>query len=328
MFKIGDVVIENDVIMAPLAGITNVAFRTIIKEFNVGLVVSELISDKAIYYGNEKTLAMLEVHEDEHPMALQLFGSEVETMVYAAKYLDEKTDCDIIDINMGCPVNKVVKTGAGSALMTTPQLAYDIVKAVVDNVSKPVTVKIRKGFDNDHVNAVEIAKLCEKAGAKMIAVHGRTRNQMYEGKADWSIIKAVKQAVSIPVVGNGDIRSVQDALDMKAQTGCDAVMIGRGALGNPWLIKQVVDAFNGQPVDDSIGIVKRIEQCLKHAQRLLEIMPENIAMAQMRGHGPWYLKGLPNTAVVKNALAKIETYEQLESILEEYQEYLSTTKNQ
>ena len=318
--------IQNDVIMAPLAGITNVAFRTIIKEFNVGLVVSELISDKAIYYGNEKTLAMLEVHEDEHPMALQLFGSDVDTMVYAAKYLDKKTDCDIIDINMGCPVSKVVKTGAGSALMTNPQLAYDIVKAVVDNVSKPVTVKIRKGFDSEHVNAVEIAKLCEKAGAKMVAVHGRTRTQMYEGKADWDIIREVKEALTIPVVGNGDIRSVQDALRMKEQTGCDAVMIGRGALGNPWLIKQVVDAFNGQPVVESIGIEQRIEQCLKHARRLMEIAPENVAMAQMRGHGPWYLKGLPNTAMVKNALAKIETFEQLENILKEYQEYLKEFK--
>ena len=327
MFKIGNVEIENPVVMAPMAGITNMAFRKIIKDFGAGLVYSEMVSDKALCYGNAKTIEMLQVDEGEHPVSIQLFGGEVETMVKSAKFIDQHSNCDIIDINMGCPVNKVLKAEAGSKLLLYPDKIYEIVKGIVDNVSKPVTVKIRSGFDKEHINAVEIAKLIEKAGASAIAIHGRTRSQMYEGKADWSIIADVKAAVKIPVIGNGDIKSVDDAKRMLAQTNVDAVMIGRAALGNPWLIKQVVESLKtGEEILEPT-YQEKIAQCLAHAKKLMEIEPEKVAMFQMRGHAPWYIKGLKSSARVKNELSKIDTYEQLETILAEYKLYLDEISN-
>lgn len=322
MFKIGNIEIKNQVVMAPMAGITNMAFRKIIKDFGAGLVYSEMVSDKALCYGNTKTIDMLQVDDGEHPVSIQLFGGEVETMVKAAKFIDQHSNCDIIDINMGCPVNKVLKADAGSKLLLYPDKIYEIVKGIVDNVSKPVTVKIRSGFDSKHINAVEVAKLIEKAGASAIAIHGRTRSQMYEGKADWKIIADVKAAVKIPVIGNGDVRSVEDAKRMLEETGVDAVMIGRAALGNPWLIKQVVQSLETGVIIEEPTYQEKIAQCLSHAKKLMEIEPEKVAMFQMRGHAPWYIKGLKSSARVKNELSKINTFEELETILKAYQQYL------
>lgn len=322
MFKIGNIEIKNQVVMAPMAGITNMAFRKIIKDFGAGLVYSEMVSDKALCYGNTKTIDMLQVDDGEHPVSIQLFGGEVETMVKAAKFIDQHSNCDIIDINMGCPVNKVLKADAGSKLLLYPDKIYEIVKGIVDNVSKPVTVKIRSGFDSKHINAVEVAKLIEKAGASAIAIHGRTRSQMYEGKADWKIITDVKAAVKIPVIGNGDVRSVEDAKRMLEETGVDAVMIGRAALGNPWLIKQVVQSLETGVIIEEPTYQEKIAQCLSHAKKLMEIEPEKVAMFQMRGHAPWYIKGLKSSARVKNELSKINTFEELKTILKDYQQYL------
>ncbi len=322
--KIGNVEIENRIIMAPMAGITNIAFRKIIKEFGAGLVVSEMVSDKALCYGNKKTIEMLNVDENEHPMSIQIFGGDVDSMVKAAKFVDENSNCDIIDINMGCPVQKVLKAHAGSYLLQHPSLVYDIVKNVVEVVNKPVTVKIRIGYDFHSINCVEIAQLIEKAGASAIAVHGRTRSQMYEGHADWSYIAEVKKAVSIPVIGNGDVRTPQDAKRMLDETGCDAVMVGRAALGNPWVIKQMVAYVENGVLLEDPSIDDKIDQCLNHAKRLLIVEGERNAIRQMRGHAPWYIKGLKSASQMKNYLSKIETYQELETALEAYRIYLHT----
>ncbi len=318
-WKIRDVEIPNRVVVAPMAGISNPAFRVICKQFGAGLIYTEMVSDKALYYDNEKTIGMTNVEKEEHPLAMQIFGYDIETMVYAAKLLDEKTNCDIIDINMGCPVNKIVKSNAGSALMKDIDHAIKMTKAVVESVKKPVTVKMRIGWDLDHITCVELAKGLESVGVSAIAVHGRTRVQMYEGKADWSYIKAVKDAVSIPVIGNGDIRSPQDAKRMLEETGCDAVMIGRGVLGDPWLIKEVATYLETKEELPEVSVEEKFTMARLHAKRLCDLKGEKVGMREMRGHAAWYVKGLPKSHHLKDQLTKINTYEELENILDTYE---------
>lgn len=292
MFKIGNVEIKNRIVLAPMAGISNSAFRRIAKEMGVGLVVAEMVSDKAIFYGSKKTIDMLYMKEEERPISQQIFGSDKDSFVYASKYILETMKPDIIDINMGCPVPKVAtRAQAGSALLKNPDKVYEIVKAVVDAVNVPVTVKIRSGWDEKSINAVEIAKVIEKAGASAITVHPRTRSQGYSGKADWNIIKQVKDAVNIPVIGNGDIKSCYDAKRMLDETNCDAVMIGRGLLGNPWLIRDCIDYLNNKKIKE-VSILDRLNMVLKHFNYLLEFKEEKIAVLEMRTQVCYYLKGI------------------------------------
>jgi len=322
MFNIGDIKIKNKVVIAPMAGVSNIAFRTIMKEFGAGLIYAEMVSDKALSYRNEKTLNMIEVVEEEKPLTLQVFGGDIKSIVEGAMIIDKESDCDIIDINMGCPVNKVIKNDAGAKLMLEPQKIYEIVKAVVQNVKKPVTVKIRSGWSSDTIYAVEIAKLCEKAGAKAIAIHGRTRSQMYTGKADWDIIRQVKESVNIPVIGNGDILSPEDAKKMLDVTNCDAVMIGRGVLGNPWLVKQTVQYLETGKYDNNINHNEKIKHIIEHMNRLIDLKGEKIALLEMRSHAAWYIKGMKGATYVKREIAKVSTRIELLKIFEEYKEYL------
>lgn len=324
MFKIGNVEIENKVVLAPMAGVCNSAFRRIIKEMGAGLLYAEMVSDKALVYNNEKTKDMLYMTESERPISQQIFGSDKKSFVEAAKIIEKSMHPDIIDINMGCPVPKVaVKSQAGSALLKDPDKIYDIVKAVKEVVNVPVTVKIRSGWDKNSINAVLVAKTCEKAGASAIAVHPRTRSQGYSGKADWNIIKEVKDAVNIPVIGNGDILSAKDAKQMIEETGCDAVMIGRGTLGNPYLIKQVVRYLEDGVLLPDQSPKERIETCLKHFNYLLEVKPEKVAILEMRTHAAWYLKGLPSGVKIKKILYELKTKEEFINTITEYMEKLS-----
>ena len=324
MFKIGDVEVKNKVVLAPMAGVCNSAFRRIIKEMGCGLLYAEMVSDKAIVYDNEKTKNMLYMTEEERPIAQQIFGSDKDSFVKAAKIIEESMHPDIIDINMGCPVPKVaVKSQAGSALLKNPDKIYEIVKAVKEAVNVPVTVKIRSGWDSKSINAVEVAKICERAGASAITVHARTRSQGYSGKADWDIIKKVKESVNIPVIGNGDILSALDAKRMLDETGCDAIMIGRGTLGNPYLIKQVVTYLESGNLLPEQNPIDKMKTCLKHFNYLLKIKPEKVAVLEMRTHGAWYLKGLKDSVSVKNKLYQIKTKEEFINTIQEYMETLS-----
>ena len=313
--QIGSLKLENNVFLAPMAGITDRPFRTLCHEMGSGLVYSEMVSAKGIYYNNENTKQLLDIGEEEMPAALQLFGSEPEIMGAMGKKI-EGINAGIIDINMGCPVPKVVKNGEGSALMKTPELAGKIIKALVEMQKKPVTIKIRKGFDDTCINAVEMAQIAEENGASAVAVHGRTREQYYSGKADWDIIKKVKKAVSIPVIGNGDIFKPQDAADMLEYTGCDAVMIARGAQGNPWIFKRTIAYLENGIMLDEPTPQEKVSMALRHARMLIDYKGEFVGVRQMRAHMAWYIKGVQGASVIRDKINHCESYEEMAELLE------------
>mgnify|MGYP001463704705 CR=1 FL=1 len=322
MLQIGNIKLKNQVVLAPMAGVCNPAFRLIAKEFGAGLVCAEMVSDRGIIHKNQKTMQMLYVDEREKPMSLQIFGGTRETLVEAAKYVDKYTNADIIDINMGCPVPKVTKCDAGAKWLLDPKKIYDMVAAVVDAVEKPVTVKMRKGWDDEHVYAVENAMAVERAGGAAVAIHGRTRVQMYEGVADWDILREVKQAVNIPVIGNGDVKTPQDAKRMLETTGVDGVMIGRAALGNPWMLYRTVQYLETGVLYDDPDPRERIDVCCLHLDRLVKLKGEEIAVKEMRKHAAWYLKGLRGANSVRKKINLCERADELKAILYEYVEQL------
>ncbi|MCR5113451.1 MAG: tRNA dihydrouridine synthase DusB [Acholeplasmatales bacterium] len=318
-WKIREIEIPNQTVLAPMAGNTNEAFRKICKEMGAGLVVAEMVSDKAIGFKNQKTLKMTKVAEVEHPISMQVFGADVESMVNAAKFLDENSDCDIIDINMGCPVNKVAKkAGAGASLLQDPEKVYEIVKAVVEAVKKPVTVKMRIGWDSEHINCVENAKLIEKAGASAITVHGRTRSQFYSGKADWKYIKAVVDAVNIPVIGNGDIVDAYSAKKMLDETGCTAIAIARATLGNPFIFREINAYLEDGTILEKPSDEEIYNTIVKHYNLLLDLKGHHLAMLEMRGHVAWYIKGRPNSAKIKDLANKQTDFNEVLKMLREY----------
>jgi len=314
--KIGTVELENPYILAPMAGVTDLPFRLLCKEQGAGLLCMEMVSAKAIQYNNKNTKALLEIHPEELPVSLQLFGSDQDVISEIAKRIEE-LPFSILDINMGCPVPKIVKNGEGSALMKNPKLVYEIVRKTARAIQKPVTVKIRKGFDDTCINAVEIAKIIEDAGGKAVAVHGRTREQYYSGKADWDIIRQVKEAVSIPVIGNGDVVSGESAIAIQKETGCDGVMIGRGAQGNPWIFSELLEyeQTGKMPQRPSVEAIRKM--MLRHAQLQMQYKGEYLGIREMRKHVSWYTSGLPNSAKLRDEINRVDNYEELEKLLEE-----------
>ncbi len=323
MFKIGNVEIKNRVILAPMAGVSNTSFRKIIKEMGAGLIYCEMVSDKAVTFESKKTMDLLKMDEMERPISQQIFGSDIDSFVTAAKKIYELQHPDIIDINMGCPVPKVaIKNQAGSALLKDPKKIGEIVSAVVNAVPCPVTVKIRSGWDEKHINAVEVAKVCESVGASAIAVHARTRSQGYSGEADWNIIKQVKEAVSIPVIGNGDVTSCYLAKKMLDETNCDAVMIGRGVLGNPWLIKECVEYLENGTEPKEVTYEDKINMMRRHYELLKEDKGEVVASLEIRMFILYYLKGIKGSKEIKNKICQTKSSEEIFKIIDEFKEKL------
>ena len=314
--KIGNVKLANPYILAPMAGVTDRPFRLLCKEQGAGLLCMEMISAKALQYKNRNTKALLSIDPREYPVSLQLFGSDPKIISEQAKAIEE-LPFQILDINMGCPVPKVVKNGEGSALMKNPKLVYEIVYQTARAIEKPVTVKIRKGFDDTCVNAVEIARVIEEAGGAAVAVHGRTREQYYSGQADWEIIRKVQEAVSIPVIGNGDVTSGEKALKMKEETGCDGIMIGRGAQGNPWIFQDLLEYERTGQMPGRPSAKELKETMLRHARLQIEFKGGYLGIREMRKHVAWYTKGLPGSAKLRDEINQVESYEELEALLDE-----------
>lgn len=312
--KIGSVTLPNNLILAPMAGVTDLPFRLLCKEQGAGLLCMEMVSAKAILYKNRNTESLLEIDPRENPVSLQLFGSDPEIISTIAHQIEERP-FDILDLNMGCPVPKIVNNGEGSALMKNPKLAGEIIRRTVRAIDKPVTVKIRKGFDGEHINAVEMAKIAEDAGAAAVAVHGRTREQFYSGRADWDIIRQVKEAVSIPVIGNGDLLTAEDVIAMEEQTGCDGFMIARGAQGNPWIFRQILHYFETGEHLAKPTLEEVTQMILRHARMMLEFKGEYIGIREIRKHAAWYTAGYPNSARLRVAINNVESFEALEELL-------------
>ena len=321
MFKVGNLEIKNKVVFAPMAGISNISFRTIIKEMDAGLIYSEMISTMGIKYGSQKTIDLINFNETERPISIQIFGNDVDSFVQAAKYIEDNYHPDIIDINMGCPVPKIaLKSQAGSALLKNPDKIYEIVKAVVENTKTPISVKIRSGWDENNINAVEVSKKIEQAGASLIAIHARTRKQGYSGKANWDIIKQVKENVKIPVIGNGDIKTIYDAKKMLEGTKCDAIMIGRATLGNPWFIKECVEYIENNKIIQPPTNIEKIDMIEHHYDLLKKYTSEKQALLEIRMHALWYIKGLPNIKEYKSKITSCKTEKEFKDILNEIRE--------
>lgn len=314
-FKIGNIEPKNNIVLAPMAGISNEAYRTICKEMGAGLIYAEMVSDKGIAYDNEKSKRMAKVREDEHPIAMQIFGSDYKSITSSALLMKSISNFDILDVNMGCPVNKVIKNGSGSALLKEPNKIYDIVKSLKENLDLPITIKIRAGFDHNNINCDYVTKLASKAGVDAITIHGRTRSDMYNGNANLDYIKMVKDNATCPVIGNGDIKDINSAINMIEKTNVDAIMIGRASMGNPWIFRELANYFEKGIISPPVTKKEVLDMILEHAKRLIALKGEHIALIEMRGHAAWYLKQIKGTKEARVAAAKVSTYQELERIV-------------